>query len=79
MQQNKDSKDKERGFERERKSVQDVKHEKEAATVDVEAARKQGEERQGKHGRENKGKVLIVVVIVVSMLMLHCWFVSVSE
>ncbi|KAI8569776.1 hypothetical protein RHMOL_Rhmol02G0303600 [Rhododendron molle] len=50
----KDSKDKERGLERERKSIQDIKPEKEAATVDVEAARKQGEERQGKRGRENK-------------------------
>ncbi|XP_058203575.1 uncharacterized protein LOC131317907 isoform X2 [Rhododendron vialii] len=54
VQQNKDSKDKERGLERERKSIQDIKREKEAATVDVEAARKQGEERQGKRGRENK-------------------------
>ncbi|KAF7150212.1 hypothetical protein RHSIM_Rhsim02G0244100 [Rhododendron simsii] len=52
----KDSKDKERGFERERKSIQDIKREKEAATVDVEVARKQGEERQGKRGRENTGK-----------------------
>ncbi|KAF7151580.1 hypothetical protein RHSIM_Rhsim02G0244200 [Rhododendron simsii] len=54
VQQNKDSKDKERGLERERKCIQDIKREKEAATVDVEAARKQGEERQGKRGRENK-------------------------
>lgn len=53
----KDSKDKERGLERERKSIQDIKREKEVATIDVEAARKQGEEQQGKRARENTGKV----------------------
>ncbi|KAA8528230.1 hypothetical protein F0562_035519 [Nyssa sinensis] len=57
--ESKESKDKERGSEKERK-VQDIKRDVEARAVDSEVARKQGsrstnfgEEPQGKRGREN--------------------------
>lgn len=59
MQQNKDSKDKEWALEREKKIIEESKREKEASNVDVEAARKQGEERQGKRSRENTGKTIL--------------------
>ncbi|XAR55139.1 hypothetical protein NMG60_11030549 [Bertholletia excelsa] len=55
----KESKDKERGLEKERK-IQDIKRDAEVRAVDGDAARKQGsrsgdfgEERHGKRGREN--------------------------